>query len=180
MRVWKKNFRRLTPEQVDRVRALPWEAGSITRLAKEFGVSPTAIWNIRHGRTYKRPWLAKTYAARVTDHRERYNLGTFRTPEEAQHAIDRFKRTNKWPRGSVEKAKGRFRARLSLGIYDTRHAAEWACSKALEVLYRDPVTRPLAEIGKVKRGKPGVEPEGGSSAPRPSLITAMNSRPLTR
>jgi hypothetical protein len=133
-RVWKANPRRLTLEQVERVRALPWERGSLSRLAKEFGVNKTAIWNVRHGLSYKRPWLRKTYIARVTDGQERYSLGSFRTPEAAQNAIDNFKRTNKWPRGAVYRERGRFRARLSLGVYDTRWAAERRCNEALKIL----------------------------------------------
>jgi hypothetical protein len=134
-RVWKAfSPRKLSFEQAERARSLPWEHGSLRRLAKEFGVTPSVIWNIRHGYSYKRPLPQKTYIARVTDGRERYNLGSFRTPEAAQNAIDSFERVNKWPRGSIEKAKGRFRARLSLGAYDTRWAAERAVDRALEVL----------------------------------------------
>jgi hypothetical protein len=133
-RVWKKSSRRLTPEQVDRVRAQPWLLGSLRRLAEELGVTPTSIWNIRHGRTYKRSQLTQTYVVRVTDNQERHSLGSFVTPEGARAAIDAFKRTNQWPRGSVEKTKGRFRARLSLGTYDTRWAAERANHRALDIL----------------------------------------------
>jgi hypothetical protein len=94
------------------------------------------IWNIRHGFAYKRPDLRQTYIARVSDNRERINLGSFLTPEAAQAAIDNYQRSNKWPRGSIEKAKGRYRARLSLGTYDTRWAAEQSCEQALEILGR--------------------------------------------
>jgi hypothetical protein len=144
IRTWCQT-RRLTPEQADRARALPWERGSGRALAKELGVSPTLIHNIRQGLAYKRPNLPQqTYVARVTDDKERYSLGSFLTPEAAQHAIDKFERTNKWPRGSVERVKGRFRARLSLGIYDTRWAAERANAQALVKLSRTSAWPPLS------------------------------------
>jgi hypothetical protein len=129
-RVFKGTPRKLTPEQVELVKTSPLSCG---RLAKELGVSNATIWKIRHGLSYKH-WLTQTYVARVTDGNERYSLGSFATPEAAQAAIDNFKRTNKWPRGSIEMAKGRFRARLSLGVYDTRHLAIQACTKAIEKL----------------------------------------------
>lgn len=136
-RTWRQ-LRRLTPDQIERVRALPWERGSGRALAKELGVSPTLIYNIRHGLAYKRRELPqKTYVARVTDGSERYSLGSFLTPEAAQNAIDNFARTTKWPRGSVEREGKRFRARLSLGIYDTRWAAERANAQALAKLSRN-------------------------------------------
>jgi hypothetical protein len=135
-RKWKQlRQRKLTDKQVERARALPWERGSLARLAREFGVTSAVIWNVRHGLTYKRPGLQQTYVVRVTDGGERYSLGTFLTPEAAQHAMDTFKRTNKWPRGSVERQKdGRYRARLSLGVYDTRRAAERVNRTALKIL----------------------------------------------
>jgi hypothetical protein len=118
--------------QVDRVRTEPWL--SLRELATEFGVTAAAIWNIRHGRTYKDCGLTKTYIVRITDNQERYSLGSFTTPEGAQAAIDTFNRINPWPRGSVEKSKGRYRARLSLGTYDTRWAAERVNFRALSIL----------------------------------------------
>ena len=131
VRSWRLR-RRLTPAQVDRIRGLPWERGSCVALARELGVSVALVSNIRHGLAYKRELPQKTYVARVTDGRERYTLGSFLTPEAAANAIDQFKRTNRWPRGSVERSKsGRYRARLSLGIYDTRWAAECACETAI-------------------------------------------------
>jgi hypothetical protein len=133
VRTWRQ-LRRLTAEQTARVRALPWTHGSGRALAKELGVSPTLIHNIRQGLAYKRDLPEKTYWARVTDGRERYSLGAFLTPEAAQDAIDKFARTNKWPRGSVEREGKRFRARLSLGIYDTRWAADRACTAAIAKL----------------------------------------------
>jgi hypothetical protein len=136
-RKWKPLKRRLTDQQVERIRALPWEHGSLAQLAREFGLTAAAIWNVRRGLTYKRPGPQQTYTARVTDGGERYSLGTFLTPEACQNAIDHFKRTNEFPRGSVERQKdGRFRARLSLGVYDTRWAAEEASRKAIEILSR--------------------------------------------
>ena len=119
------------------MRALPWTHGSGRALAKELGVSPTLIHNIRQGLAYKRDLPEKTYWARVTDGRERYSLGPFLTPEAAQDAIDKFARTNKWPRGSVEREGKRFRARLSLGIYDTRWATERALKRAIAILSRN-------------------------------------------
>ena len=116
---------------------MPWLRGSGVALAREFGVSPTLIHNIRHGLAYKRRLPQRTYWARVTDGRERYSLGPFLTPEAAQDAIDKFPRTNKWPRGSVTREKGRFRARLSLGIYDTRWAADRANDRAIAKLSRN-------------------------------------------
>lgn len=131
VRTW-RHRRRLTPEQVERVRALPWERGSYAALAQELGVSRTLVWKIRSGLAYKRELPQKTYVARVTDANERYSLGSFLTPEAAQNAIDQFKRTNRWPRGSVERTRGgRYRARLSLGVYDTRWAAERASEIAM-------------------------------------------------
>lgn len=133
-RPWRRRPGRLTPEQIRCVRALPWTQGSGQALAKEFGVSPSLISNIRRGLIYKREQPQKTYHARVTDRGERYWLGTFLTADAAQNAIDRFKRSGRWPRGSVERTNatdGRFRARLSLGIYDTRWAAELACARAI-------------------------------------------------
>jgi hypothetical protein len=94
-------------------------------------VSQSLISNIRNGLAYKRELPQETYVARVTDGRERYSLGSFLTPEAAQNAMDSFDRTNRWPRGSVEKAKSKFRARLSLGVYETRWAAQNACEKAM-------------------------------------------------
>lgn len=136
-RTWRR-VRRLTPAQVDKVRALPWRRGSGRALAAELGVAPSLVSNIRRGLAYKREEPQQTYAARVTDGNERYSLGSFLTPEAAQDAIDKFARTNKWPRGSVERAGGpgakRFRARLSLGIYDTRWAAERANTAAIAKL----------------------------------------------
>jgi hypothetical protein len=134
VRTWRQ-LRRLTPEQTARVRALPWLRGSGRALAKELGVSPALISDIRRGLAYKRELPQRTYWARVTDGRERYSLGPFLTPEAAQDAIDKFARTNKWPRGSVERVKGgKYRARLSLGIYDTRWAGDRACAKAIAKL----------------------------------------------
>jgi hypothetical protein len=130
-------LRRLTPEQTAQVRALPWTHGSGTALAKELGVSPTLISNIRRGLSYKRELPRQTYVARVTDGNERYSLGSFLTPEAAQDAIDKFARTNKWPRGSVNRVGKRYRARLSLGIYDTRWAADRACTAAIAILSRN-------------------------------------------
>jgi hypothetical protein len=52
-------------------------------------------------------------------------------PEAAQHAIDTFVRVNKWPRGSVERMKTRYRVRLSLGLYQTRYAAKKAIAKTM-------------------------------------------------
>jgi hypothetical protein len=95
------------------------------------------VSNIRNGLAYKRALPQRTYVARVTDQRERYSLGSFLTPEAARGAMDQFKRTNTWPRGSVERAKKRFRARLSLGLYDTRWAAQNACQAALAKLSRN-------------------------------------------
>jgi hypothetical protein len=101
-------------------------------LARELKVSVALVSNIRNGLAYKRELPQKTYVARVTDARERYTLGSFLTPEGASNAIDQFQRTNRWPRGSAERSKGgRYRARLSLGIYDTRWAAECACQIAM-------------------------------------------------
>jgi transcriptional regulator with XRE-family HTH domain len=133
VRTWRKR-RRLTPEQTARVRALPWTRGSGRALARELGVSPTLISDIRRGLAYKRELPQATYVARVTDGNERYALGSFLTPEAAQDAIDKFARTNKWPRGSVERVGKRYRARLSLGIYDTHWAGERACAKAIAKL----------------------------------------------
>ena len=116
------------------MRALPWTHGSGMALAKELGVSPTLISNIRRGFSYKRELPQQTYSARVTDGRERYSLGAFLTPEAAQDAIDKFARTNKWPRGAVQREGKRYRARLSLGIYDTRWAADRACAAAIAKL----------------------------------------------
>lgn len=129
-------LRRLTPEQVDQIRALPWERGSAVRLARELGVSKALISNIRNGLVYKRKELPQqTYLARVTDQNERYFLGSFLTPEAAQNAINNFPRTSKYGRGSIGKTTtGRYRARLSLGVYQTRRAAEQAIEQALEKL----------------------------------------------
>jgi hypothetical protein len=144
IRTWRRRAPRLTPEQADRVRALPWERGSGRALAKELGVGETLIHNIRQGLAYKRPdQPQQTYVVRVTDGSERYSLGSFLTPEAAQDALDKFERRNKWPRGSVERAGKRFRARLSLGIYDTRWAAERANTKALATLSRTSAWPPL-------------------------------------
>jgi hypothetical protein len=132
-RIFKGTPRKLTPAQVEFVKTSPLSG---YRLAKNLGVSSNTIWKIRHGLSYKH-WLLATYVARVTDGRERYSLGSFASPEAAQAAIDRFNRTNKWPRGSIEMAKGRFRARLSLGVYDTRHLAVQACARAIEKLGSD-------------------------------------------
>jgi hypothetical protein len=138
VRSWRRR-RRLTPAQVDRIRALPWQPGSCVKLAQELGVSVALVSNIRNGLAYKRELPQKTYVARVTDGRERYTLGSFLTPEAASNAIDQFQRTNRWPRGSVERSKGgRYRARLSLGIYDTRWAAECACETAMVSLGATP------------------------------------------
>jgi hypothetical protein len=111
--------------------ALPWERGSCAALAAEFGVSQALISNIRNGLAYKAEQPQRTYSARVTDGRERYSLGTFLTREAAQNAMDTFQRTNKWPRGSIERAKRKFRARLTLGTFDTRWAAERAINAAM-------------------------------------------------
>jgi hypothetical protein len=135
VRTWRRPPRKLDQAQVARIMALPWEHGSGRALAREFGVSPTLVSNIRNGFDYKRAQPRQTYWARVTDDRERYSLGPFLTPEAAQNAIDRFARTNKWPRGSVERTKGgKVRARLSLGIFETRWAAERAIASAMAKL----------------------------------------------
>jgi hypothetical protein len=134
IRVWRKTQRKLTAQQVEQVRALPWERGSLTRLAKEFGVAKSVLSEIRSGLRYKRPGLQQTYVARVTDGRQRYSLGSFLTPEAAQNAIDSFPRTNKWPRGSIYQAGTRYRARLSLGTYVTRREAEQALDRVLKLL----------------------------------------------
>jgi hypothetical protein len=124
----------LTEEQVARIRALPWQHGSGRALANEFGVSPSLISNIRHGLIYKRAPPQQTFVARVTDGNERYSLGSFLTWKAAQDAIDKFERTGRWPRGAVHREGKRFRARLSLGIYDTRWAAENANDAAIAKL----------------------------------------------
>lgn len=134
VRRWRRPARRLSADQVARIRALPWERGSAQSLARAFGVSPTLISKIRNGLTYKREQPQQTYVARVTDGQERYSLGSFLTPEAAQNAIDKFRRTNKWPRGSIEPTKTGFRARLSLGVWQTRWAAERAINTAIAKL----------------------------------------------
>ena len=66
----------------------------------------------------------RTYWARVTDGRERYSLGLFLTPEACQNAIDEF-RAPTAGRGQISRTKGgRWRARLEIGTFDTRWAAE--------------------------------------------------------
>jgi hypothetical protein len=128
--------RRFSAEQVAKIRALPWEKGSGRALAREFGVSGSLISVIRHGYAYKEGLLETGYSIRVTDGRERYSLGPFHTPEAAEHARQQFemRRSRPWPRGSVERNKGRWRSRLSLGVYDTRWEAEAANRKACEIL----------------------------------------------
>lgn len=132
VRVWRRQ-RRLTAEQVDRVRALPWERGSGRALARELGVSEPLIHYIRYGLAYKRrDQPQQTYIARATDGGARYSLGSYLTPEAAQNALDKFQRRQKWPRGSVERVKGgRYRARLSLGVYDTQWEADRANAAAI-------------------------------------------------
>jgi hypothetical protein len=134
VRTWRRPPRKLTPKQIARIMALPWERGSCTALAREFGVSQALISNIRNGLAYKAEQPLRTYSARVTDGRERYSLGTFPTREAAQHAIATFQRTNKWPRGSIERAKRKYRARLTLGTFETRWAAERAIKDAMATL----------------------------------------------
>ena len=132
-RHWRRPTRKLSDQQVARIRALPWEPGA--RLARELGVSPSLVSQIRTGLKYKRALPQQTYYARVTDGSERYSLGSFLTPEAAQNAIDNFKRTNRWPRGSIERTKqGRYRARLSLNTFATRWAAERAIEQAMTAL----------------------------------------------
>jgi|SRR6516162_485754 hypothetical protein len=132
-RQWRRPARKLTEPQVARIRALPWEP--CTRLARELGVSPSLVSQIRNGYRYKRALPQQTYYARVTDGSERYALGSFLTPEAAQNAIDNFPRTNRWPRGSIERTKqGRYRARVALNTYATRWAAERAIEKAMTAL----------------------------------------------
>ena len=129
--------RRLTAEEVARIRALPWETGSGRALAREFGVSPTLVSNIRNGYCYKTPGPVKGYSVRITDGGERYSLAPFRTPEAAENARQQFARTVRWPRGAVYRQKnGRSRARLSLGIYDTRREAERSNERAITLLGR--------------------------------------------
>jgi hypothetical protein len=136
-REWKPTKRLLTDEQRDRVLALPWEHGSGAALAREFKVSQTLISQIRNGVTYKRPEVTETYVAVVTSDTERYALGSFRTPEASQNAIDKFRAENQLSGGSIEKTKkGRYRARLKLGTHDTRWAAEAAIKNAKEKLSR--------------------------------------------
>jgi hypothetical protein len=101
--------------------ALPWEHGSGRALAREFGVSPTLVSNIRNGFKYKRAQPQQSYWARVTDDRERYSLGPFLTREAAQNAIDRFARTNKMA-ARLGRAHQRRKSPRSAVIGDIRDA----------------------------------------------------------
>jgi transcriptional regulator with XRE-family HTH domain len=133
-RQWKVK-RRLTDEQVARVRARPWARGSTMALARELGMSQSMISQIRSGYRYKRPEMTETYHARVTSGTERYSLGSFGTPEAAENAIAKFREQNPLRSGSIEKTKdGRYRARLGLGTFDTRWAAEREIRKAKSTL----------------------------------------------
>jgi hypothetical protein len=131
--------RRLTDEQVARVRETPWARGSTVALARDLGVSKGLISQIRNGYAYKRPEITETYNARVTNGNERYSLGSFRTPEAAENAIAKFRDENPSRIGSIEKTKdGRYRARLKLGTFDTRWAAEHEILKAKSALGATP------------------------------------------
>ena len=48
VRSWRRR-RRLTPAQLDRIRAIPWQRGSCVALARELGVSVAIVSNIRNG-----------------------------------------------------------------------------------------------------------------------------------
>jgi hypothetical protein len=136
-REWLRPGRILTDAQRDKVLALPWEYGSGAALARELNVSQSLISEIRRGFRYKRPEVKETYVAVVTSDTERYALGSFRTPEASQNAIDKFREQNPLSGGSIEKTKkGRYRARLKLGTYETRWAAETAIKNAKEKLSR--------------------------------------------
>jgi hypothetical protein len=135
LHIARRAARRLTTEQVEKVRRTPWVPGSGAALARELQVSAALISLIRHGYIYKQAVRPReSYYARVTAGGERYWLGTFCSREAAQAAIDNFELVNRWPRGAVVRAKNSYRARLSLGQYDTPHAAERANERAIAAL----------------------------------------------
>ena len=97
---------RLTRRQVAKILEKPWERGSGIELAREFGVVPALISQIRNGMKYK-AWNEPP-------------------PREVESEFR--------ARGMVHCADGRFWARLSLGPYDTHLEATRANARAIEKL----------------------------------------------
>lgn len=50
---WAPDAVKLTEEQVRAMRAVPLAHGVVSALARQYGVSPSCVWNVMHGKTWK-------------------------------------------------------------------------------------------------------------------------------